>query len=190
MLRKPIALLFAVALVLTLAACGDDSGSSSAATQAPAASSAGDTSASGGASASGGSSAGTTAVPNFSGSGSSAFCGQAKELQGVFGGQSFTNTDPSSLKQDYENAQKALKELESKAPDEIKADVKTLSDALGTLMDVFASVNYDVTKLASDPQAAAKLQSFDTQQLQDASTRVEAYLSQVCKIDTTATTGG
>jgi len=184
MLRKPIALLFAGALVFTLAACGDDSGSSSSASQAPAASSAGDTS------GSGGGSAGTTAVPNFSGSGSSAFCGQAKELQGVFGGQSFTNTDPSSLKSDYENAQKALKELESKAPDEIKADVKTLNDALGTLMDVFASVDYDVTKLATDPEAAAKLQSFDSQELQDASARVEAYLTQVCGIDTTATTGG
>lgn len=186
MLRKPIALLFVGALALTLAACGGDDSSSSSGSQAPAASSgAGDTSASGG-----GSSAGTTAVPNFSGSGSSAFCSQANELQGVFGGQSFTNTDPSSLKQDYENAQKALKDLESKAPDEIKADVKTLNDALGTLMDVFASVDYDVTKLASDPEAAAKLQSFDSQELQDASARVEAYLTQVCGIDTTATTGG
>ncbi len=70
MLRKPIALLFAAAIVFTLAACGgDDSGSipapgatsGSSGSDAPAASS--DT----GASDSG--SAGTTAVPDFSGFG-------------------------------------------------------------------------------------------------------------------------
>jgi hypothetical protein len=188
MLRKPIALLFAVAMVFTLAACGgDDSGSipapgatsGSSGSDAPAASS--DTGSDGG-------SAGTTAVPNFSGSGGEAFCGQAKDFESVFGGESFSNTDPASLKDDYEKAKSALDDLADKAPDEIKSDVETLSSALSTLMDVFASVDYDVTKLAQDPEAAAKLQDFDTQELSDASARVEAYLTQVCGIDTT--TGG
>jgi hypothetical protein len=189
MLRKPIALLFAVAIVVTLAACGgDDSGSipapgatsGSSGSDAPAASS--DT----GGSDSG--SAGTTAVPDFSGSGGEAFCGQAKDFESVFGGESFSNTDPASLKSDYEKAKSALDDLASKAPDEIKSDVETLSGALSTLMEVFESVDYDVTKLAQDPTAAAKLQDFDTQELSDASARVEAYLTQVCGIDTT--TGG
>ncbi len=42
-------------------------------------------------------------------------------------------------KDDYEKAQSALDDLASTAPDEIKADVETLSSALSTLMDVFAS---------------------------------------------------
>ena len=186
MLRKPLALLVAAAFVVGLAACGGDDGgsaavgpdatSSSSGSEAPAASS--DTG--------GGGSAGTTAVPDFSGSGSQEFCGQAKDFEGVFGGESFTNTDPASLKDDYAKAQNALDDLADNAPDEIKADVQTLSGALKTLIDVFESVDYDFTKLAQDPTAAAKLQEFDTQELQDASARVEAYLTQVCGIDTTA----
>lgn len=183
MLRKPLAFLFAAVIVVGLAACGDDGGSAvgpsgtsgSSGSEAPAASS----------DAGGDSSAGTTAVPDFSGSGGEAFCGQAKDLEGVFSGDSFSNTDPASLKDDYEKAQSALDDMADKAPDEIKGDVQTLSNALGTLIEVFESVDYDFTKLAQDPQAAAKLQEFDTQELSDASARVEAYLSQVCGIDTT-----
>ncbi len=103
----------------------------------------------------------------------------------MFGGESFTNSDPASLEADYEKAKSALDDLADTAPDEIKADVQTLSTALSTLIEVFASVDYDVTKLAQDPEAAAKLQEFDTQELTDASARVEAYLTQVCGIDTT-----
>src|SRR5262249_60876870 len=82
MLRKPLTLLFAAAIVCSLAACGDDSGSltapqatsGSSGSQAPAASSgAGDTS-------SGSGSADTTA-PNFSGSGGEKFCSQAKGFE-------------------------------------------------------------------------------------------------------------
>jgi len=188
MLRKPLALLLAVGFVFALAACGDDSGSATATTsgssgsQAPAAS--------GGAADTSGGSAGTTAAPNFSGSGSKEFCAQAKGFQDTFGssdafGQS---TDPAQLKDDFSKAEDALKQLESSAPDEIKADVKTVSESLSSLIAVFESANYDFTKLAQDPAALAKLESFDSQEVQDASTRIEAYFSQVCGISTTDTT--
>ena len=74
----------------------------------------------------------------------------------MFGGESFSNTDPASLEADYEKAKSALDDLASKAPDEIKGDVETLSTALATLMDVFASVDYDVTKLAQDPDGCGE----------------------------------
>jgi len=190
MLRKPLALLLAVGFVVALAACGDDSGSATATTsgssgsQAPAASSgAADTS-------SGSGSAGTTAAPNFSGSGGEEFCAQAKGFEDTFGSSdSFgQSTDPAQLKDDFSKAEDALKQLESSAPDEIKADVKTVSESLSSLISVFESVNYDFTKLAQDPAALAKLESFDSQEVQDASTRIEAYFSQVCGISTTDTT--
>ena len=82
----------------------------------------------------------------------------------------------------------ALKQLESSAPDEIKADVTTVSEAFTSLISVFESANYDFTKLAQDPEALAKLESFSGQEVQDASTRIEAYFSQVCGISTTDTT--
>jgi hypothetical protein len=188
MLRKPLALLVAVGFVFALAACGDDSGSATATTSgssgsAPAASS-------GGADTSSGSGSADTTAPNFSGSGSKEFCAQAKGFQDTFGsndafGQS---SDPAQLKDDFSKAEDALKQLESSAPDEIKADVKTVSESLSSLIAVFESANYDFTKLAQDPAALAKLESFDSQEVQDASTRIEAYFSQVCGISTTDTT--
>ena len=186
MLRKPLALLIAGAFVFALAACGgDDSGSATATTgssgsEAPAASSG----------ASDSSSAGTTAVPDFSGSGGEAFCGQAQQMDQLFGGESFNSNDPAALQNDFEQAQGALEDLAKSAPDEIKDDVKTISDALTSLISVFESANYDFTKLAQDPEALAKLESFSSQEVTDASARVEAYLTQVCGISTTDTTGG
>jgi hypothetical protein len=187
MLRKPLALLVAVGFVFALAACGDDSGSATATTsgssgsQAPAASSGAADTSSG--------SAGTTAAPNFSGSGSQEFCAQAQGFDQTLGSSDFgQSSDPAQLKDNFAKAQDALKTLEKSAPDEIKADVKTVSDAFTSLIAVFESANYDFTKLAQDPEALAKLEGFDSQEVQDASTRIEAYFSQVCGISTTDTT--
>ncbi len=111
MLRKPLSLLFAGAIVLTLAACGDDSGSATATTsgssgsQAPAAS--------GGASDTSSGSAGTTAAPNFSGSGGEKFCSQAKGFEQTLGASDFgQSSDPAQLKDNFAKAQDALKTLE------------------------------------------------------------------------------
>jgi hypothetical protein len=184
MLRKPVALVIACAFVFALAACGDDSGSATATTggssgsEAPAASD-------------GGSSAGTTAVPDFSGSGSKEFCSQAKGFEDTLGSGDFgQSSDPAQLKDDFGNAEDALKKLESSAPDEIKDDVSTVSAALTSLIGVLESANYDFTKLAQDPAALAQLESFSSQEVTDASARVEAYLSQVCGISSADTTGG
>lgn len=190
MLRKPIALLFSAALVVGLAACGDDGGggftapgetSGSAATDAPATTAAGSDSAD---DTSGGS-ADSTEVPNFSGSGGDAFCSQAQGFEDTFGGEDFAaSTDPNELRDDYAKAQDALSQLEDSAPDEIKGDVQIVSDAMSQLIEVFESADYDFTKLANDPEALAKLESFGSQEVQDASTRVEAYLNDVCGLDT------
>jgi hypothetical protein len=187
MLRKPLALLVALGFVFALAACGDDSGSATATTsgssgsEAPAASS--------GAPDTGSGSAGTTAAPNFSGSGSDKFCAQAKGFDETLGATDFgQSSDPAQVKESFTKAQDALKQLEASAPDEIKADVTTVSEAFTSLIAVFESANYDFTKLAQDPEALAKLESFGGQEVQDASTRIEAYFSQVCGISTTDTT--
>ncbi len=184
MLRKPLALLFAAAFVVGLAACGDDGGSltapaessGSSGSEAPAASS--DT-------GSGSGSADTTEVPDFSGSGGGEFCGQAQEFDQLFGDQSFAADDPAAIEDSFNQAQDALDQLASSAPDEIKADVNTVKAALDSLVEVFESADYDFTKLAQDPEALAKLESFDSQEVTDASARVQAYLTQVCGIETT-----
>ena len=94
------------------------------------------------------------------------------------------------MQTDFEQAQSALVDLTKSAPDEIKDDVKTISDALSSLISVFESADDDFTKLAQDPAALARqLESFSGQEVTDASARVEAYLAQVCGISTTDTTG-
>jgi hypothetical protein len=185
MLRKPLALLIAGAFVFALAACGgDDSGSATATTGSS-------SSGSGAPAASDGSSAGTTAVPDFSGSGGEKFCSQAKGFEDTLGSSDFgQSSDPAQLKDDFANAQDALKQLEKSAPAEIKDDVSTVADALSSLIGVLESANYDFTKLAQDPAALAQLESFSGQEVTDASARVEAYLAQVCGISSADTTGG
>ena len=49
---------------------------------------------------------------------------------------------------------------------------------------MFESANYDFTQLASDPEAIAQLEAFSSAEITDASTRVEAYLTEVCGIST------
>jgi hypothetical protein len=196
MLRKPLIVLCSFGVVLGLAACGGDSGSSSApkdtggaATTASSGAAASDSSGSAAVTDATGSGS-TTAVPNFSGKGGAAFCNEVKSFQNDFANSNLaTSSSPADLKKNYQQVQDALKKLESSAPNEIKADVKTVADAIGVLTKALDSVNYDVTKLASDPQAAAKLQSaVSSQQFQDASKRLDAYGSQVCGISTTDTT--
>jgi hypothetical protein len=184
MLRKPLALLFAAALIVTLAACGDDSDSSapdegSDSTEAPAASSDAPDS-----SAGGDESAASTGAPDFSGEGGGEFCSQAQGVNEVFSGETLQSDDPADLEEQFNASQEALAQLEDSAPDEIKEDVGIIADALGGLIEVFESANYDFTQLAQDPEAIAQLEAFNSAEITDASTRVTAYLTEVCGIDT------
>ncbi len=185
MLRKPLALLFAAAFTVSLAACGgDDSGSSASdegsdSTEAPAASSDAPDS-----SAGGDESAATTGAPDFSGDGGGEFCSQAQGFDEVFGDEAFQSNDPADLEDQFNASQEASAQLEESAPDEIKADVAILADAIGGLIEVFAAADYDFTQLASDPEAIAQLEAFSSAEITDASTRVEAYLTEVCGIST------
>ncbi|RPI12163.1 MAG: hypothetical protein EHM63_00185 [Actinobacteria bacterium] len=184
MLRKPLALLFAAALVVTLAACGGDDSDSSApdegsdSTEAPAASSEAPDS-----SAGGDESAASTGAPDFSGEGGGEFCSQAQGFDEVFGEEAFQSNDPADLEDQFNASQQALADLENSAPDEIKEDVGIIADALAGLIEVFESANYDFTQLAQDPDAVAQLEAFNSAEITDASTRVEAYLTEVCGID-------
>jgi hypothetical protein len=184
MLRKPLALLFAAAFTVSLVACGgDDSGSSapdegSDSTEAPAASSEAPDS-----SAGGDESAASTGAPDFSGEGGGEFCSQAQGFDEVFGDEAFQSNDPANLEDQFNASQQALAELENSAPDEIKDDVGIIADALAGLIEVFSAANYDFTALAQDPEAIAQLEAFSSAEITDASTRVEAYLTEVCGID-------
>jgi hypothetical protein len=184
MLRKPLALLFAAAFTVSLVACGGDDSDSSApdegsdSTEAPAASSDAPDS-----SAGGDESAATTGAPDFSGEGGGEFCSQAQGFDEAFSDEAFQPDDPADLEDQFNASQQALADLEDSAPDEIKEDVGILADAFASLIEVFESVNYDFTQLAQDPEAVAQLEAFNSAEITDATTRIEAYLTEVCGID-------
>jgi hypothetical protein len=77
----------------------------------------------------------------------------------------------------------------SKAPAEIKDDVKTINQYFDKLGDLLADYDYDFTKLIADAQAhPEKLAEFEQlgsdADFAAASERFDAYLQNVCKIDT------
>ncbi len=181
MLRKPLALLFAAAFTVSLAACGGDDSDSSAPDEG---SDSTEAAAAPDSSAGGDESAASTGAPDFSGEGGGEFCSQAQGFDEVFGDEAFQSNDPADLEDQFNASQQALADLENSAPDEIKEDVGVIADALAGLIEVFEAANYDFTALAQDPEAIAQLEAFSSSEITDASTRVEAYLTEVCGIST------
>jgi hypothetical protein len=121
----------------------------------------------------------TTKVPGFSGSSSSSFCDDARRLSQT---TRFT-PDTTNLKTVFQDFDSYSGRLESKAPSAIKADVKTVVDAVKRYEGVLQGVNFDYTKLTP-----AQLQAFTDPNVTSASERVTAYLAQVCHVSTATST--
>ena len=68
------------------------------------------------------------------------------------------------------------------APDEIRADIELIRDELTKINDQLAAIDYDFT----DPAFGEILESLDSGVIDAAALRVEAYLAEVCGIDTGA----
>jgi hypothetical protein len=106
------------------------------------------------------------------------FCG-AKAAFGA--GASATAPDPNAMKNAAANLDKAVQY----APSEIKGDVKIVADAFRPFLQVMASVNYDFTKLMSDPSKQQQIQAlsakFNEADVKAASDRINAYVTAHCK---------
>jgi len=183
----------AVALALILGACGgDDSGTVAGAAGADktATTIKGDssnTTVSGSDSTTAGGSTDTT-DPKFSGKGSGDFCGFAKDIE-KNQKDLFANDDPSNLEDSLNKFDDVMNKAISKAPSEIKDDFKTMKTALDSLKDFYAKFGNDPKKMAAeiakDPEAAQKAMSaLSDPKFEEASSRIDAYLTKVCGIDT------
>jgi hypothetical protein len=160
---------------VALAACGGGSTSGGATTTVAAA----------GTTAAAAAGASTTA-PNFSGAGSGDLCSYAKQVVNSNLANSLTSGS-SNMKDTFSKLDDVFKQIQSKAPAEIKADVNTLASGLQKIEAVYAKYGYDITKLEaaakSDPQSFQSLTStLDDPSYQAASDRVDAYFSKVCGI--------
>jgi hypothetical protein len=136
----------------------------------------------------------TAAVSNtvdtaFTGAGSAAICGYAKDLQAAnITGDLTATTD---LKATFTKLEGILTNIKDKAPAEIKADVDTMFGGYQKLIDLYKQYNYDTTKMlaaaAKDPNIAAQFASIDSAALTSAAARVTAYFTSVCGITTPTT---
>lgn len=78
-----------------------------------------------------------------------------------------------------ENADE-LEELASKVPDEIKADVETLAQALAAYSAELADIGIEAGATPTAEQLQAAIASLDQEELTAASNRIEAWLKENC----------
>jgi hypothetical protein len=136
----------------------------------------------------GGSDGGSSGGGGGGGSSSAKYCDVAKELEASTDKFSDISDDPADMKSVVELITAGIKKAEEVAPAEIKPAISTLSDGFQQLKALFEKNDYDLTKIAADPE-------FETisndQTFTDASNAVDAYNEKECGItSSTDTTGG
>jgi hypothetical protein len=167
-MRRFLVLFVPLLLVVGAAACGDDDSSGGGLVPG----------ADGGGSDSGGDSGGDGGlVPGgddggITPGGGGDFCELAASYADDADLQNFNPNDPNAL----DTALAALQQLENAAPDEIADDLTLLVDAFEQLVDIDFS----------DPDAVDDLSTIGTR-IEEAAANVDAYLTDVCGIDTTPT---
>lgn len=164
--RTLIAAVGITALTL-LAACGDDSSTDSAG---------GDTTVA----------AVETTAGVSGGSGDfTEYCGliqkymdESDSMDAVFNAE---QPDPAEMENAFNTMKAQLQDLADQAPDEIADDVNTVNGATGEMIALFESVDYDVTKLATDAAAVAKFQELTANtEFNDAASRLDAWGVEQC----------
>jgi hypothetical protein len=168
-------MLIVVLVGLGAAACSSSSKSASSSTTPTTAASSGTPTTGGGKASTGGKS--------YSGSSSGSFCNAVRNDANTFKGSTPNGTEPKDLKALYGNVLPALEKAQSEAPSAIKDDFDTFISAFKQVNSALKAVNYDVTKLSASTFSALASQDFKT-----ASDNIDQYVTQVCHIDTTATT--
>ncbi len=76
--------------------------------------------------------------------------------------------------------------VKENAPDEIQADLETVSNGFADVQEIFAEYDYDLAKLgaaaAADPELTQRLESFGGEEFTAASERVSTYLQEECNL--------
>jgi Flp pilus assembly protein TadD len=143
--------------------------------------------------------AGKTATSQASSSGGGEFCTRAadyskrytdtfaKDIQAVIANPGSAEAR-ATFKSDFEAVRSAAKDLVSKAPSQIKADMDLVLSAFDQLFNALSSVDFDFAKLAqSNPQLLSSLQD---PKFQAAATRLGTYFTDTCHITTTTARPG
>ena len=167
-MRRSAVILVPLALVLGVAACGDDDDSGGDAASEDAAS---DDTASDDESSDDDSSGGDS---------DSEWCQLARDVQAqddLFGDVDFT--DPEAMRSAFEEATDVLEDAADAAPEEIQDDVNTSLDAFREYIDVLEEADYDFTQI--DTAAFDEIGA----EAEEAGARIDAYNERVCGITDT-----
>ena len=117
----------------------------------------------------------TTTTFTFSGDNSTAFCAQLKTFSKTYADVVAPGT-PEELKTRWAALTDGVKQLESAAPDEIKASLTTLRERIEGLTPALEGVGYVLNNV---PQADRE--HFQDAAAQQATDKISAYGTQVCE---------
>lgn len=99
-------------------------------------------------------------------------------------GAVFSDPDatPETLKQGVDELVSAIERLRDAAPDEISADVDTVTETIASIADVLEKYDYDFMALATAPEAAELQARFDSDEVTSAGERLDAYTTATCGV--------
>jgi hypothetical protein len=176
-------------VLLVGAACGSKTaktstaataGSSAPAAGASSSASSATTKAAIGASSSAADASPTTTAAKFSGDGKGPFCAEIKSASLKLD-DAATGNSSADLKASLNEVLELYGRLESKAPAELKPDIKAIIEGIGALNKAYSANGYDIAKVASDPNYASDLSKYSTS-VEPAIERMAQYSEKVCGI--------
>ena len=109
-------------------------------------------------------------------------CADARELEELGTGDALTDLDEET----FTKVTGLVDSVKANAPDEIQADLETVSNGFADVQEIFAEYDYDLAKLgaaaAADPELTQRLESFGGEEFTGASERVSTYLQEECNL--------
>ena len=109
-------------------------------------------------------------------------CTNARELEALGSGDALTDLNEET----FTKLNELVAGVKENAPDEIQADLETVSTGFADVQEIFAEYDYDLAKLgaaaAADPELTQRLESFGGEEFTSASERVTTYLQEECNL--------
>lgn len=124
-----------------------------------------------------------TGGEEFTGADSGDFCSFAQEAEDASADLDILG-DASSVQEDFESLFDLFDEAIDKAPDEIKSDFETLADGMHEMQRLLEDADYDFTVV----DETAMNEVIDNQTFNDASNRIDQYMTEVCGLEDSSST--
>jgi hypothetical protein len=97
----------------------------------------------------------------------------------------FDADEPTSeqLEQVFGSMAESVDAMVDAAPDEIRDDAEFVGETMSKFLSVFSDADYDVMKIAEDPDFPALSDAMESDEMNAAQDRISAYTKEECGID-------